>query len=176
MNEVDFKDLLLNKSDIEAVIYTHIHIENLVVNFLENSFPEPSYLKPMQLEYFSCVNLALALGVSPELKAPLVSLGKMRNDFAHNLGQSIDKNRINNFYTSFSSEHRQYIHKLANDLGVFGLDDGVKWKEMEPKSKFSLCCISLFYFVRFAVFEQSHRQEISTIGYRAMKGKIDSSS
>ncbi|WP_350431870.1 hypothetical protein ABIS04_17340 [Shewanella sp. H8] len=176
MNEIDFKDLLLNKTDIESVIYTHIHIEYLITNFLENSFPEPSYLKAMQLDYFSRVNLALALGISPALKAPLTNLGKIRNDFAHNLEQSIDKNRINNFYGSFSSEHRQSIHKLAHDLGVFGLDEGIKWKEMEPKSKFSLCCMSLFYFVRFTVLEQSHSQNISRIGYCAMKEKIESSS
>ncbi|CAK2068475.1 DUF4145 domain-containing protein [Vibrio crassostreae] len=176
MNEVDFKDLLLNKSDTESVIYTHIHIEHLVVNFLESSLPEPSYLKPMRLDYFSSVHLALAFGIASELKAPLMSLGKMRNDFAHNLGQSIDKNRINNFYDSFSPEHRQKIHKLAHDLGVFGLDEGIRWKDMEPKNKFSLCCISLFYFVRFAILEKSHRQKLSQMGFHAMREKIDSSS
>ncbi|WP_394136468.1 hypothetical protein [Aliivibrio fischeri] len=176
MNEVDFKDLLLNKSDIESVIYTHIHIEHLVVNFLESSLPEPSHLKQMRLDYFSRVHLSLALGIASELKAPLVSLGKMRNDFAHNLGQSIDKNRINNFYDSFSSEHRQKIHKLAHDLGVFGLDGGMNWKDMEPKSKFSLCCISLFYFVRFSILEQSYNQKLSKVGFHAMRNKIDSSS
>jgi hypothetical protein len=175
MNELDFKDLLLNKSDVETVIYTHIHIEHLIVKFLESSFPDPCHLKPMQLDYFSRVNLALALGVSPDLKASLMSLGKMRNDFAHKLGQSIDKNRINNFYDTFSSAHRQDIHTRAHDLGVFGLDEGVKWKEMEPKSKFSLCCISLFYFVSFALLEQSYNQKIAKIGYSSMKEKIDSS-
>lgn len=151
MDNVDFKSLLTGKSELEQVIYTHIYIENLIIDFLDKICSQPEYIKDIRLDYFGLVHLSLSLGLSSELKSPLACLGKMRNDFAHKLEQKIDKNRINNFYTSFSSTHREKIYNSAKELGIFGLGEGKSWQSIEPRDKFFICCIGLYYFVRFEV-------------------------
>ncbi|EKO3860442.1 hypothetical protein JE958_005111 [Vibrio harveyi] len=173
MNDVDLKAVLLGKSDIEKVILTHIHIEHLVIEFLSDSVEDAVCLEAMKLDYFSKVNLSLALGMSPDLKKPLLQLGKIRNDFAHKLDQVIDKSRINNFYDGFSSLHRQKMYGIAHELEVFGINNGVPWKQIEPQNKFSLCCISLYYFVRFAVMENAHKQKLRAMAYKDIRRKID---
>ena len=175
MDNVDFKSLVIDKSELEQVVYTHIYIENIIINFLNEYCSQSQHIKDIRLDYFGRVHLSLALGLSSELKSPLTCLGKMRNDFAHKPEQKIDKSRINNFYNSFSSTHREEIYNTAKELGIFGLNEGKSWQSIDPRDKFFMCCVCLYNFVRFEILDVTHEKKIEKMGKCFLENSVTSS-
>lgn len=76
---------LLNGDPVGLIIRAHIHIERLLIEFIESSLVAPAALKSLKLDYSGRVTLALALGLPPDFDKPLRALGTIRNGFAHRL-------------------------------------------------------------------------------------------
>jgi len=176
IDSVNFKDILSQESDIGKVIHTQINIELLITDFLYSVLDSPEFLKPIRLDYSSSVNLSLALGFNEDLKGPLLAIGKLRNDFAHKLDQVIDKNKINFFYKSFSSRHQNEFIEIAKDLELGWYIKGTQWRDVEPTEKFTLLCISLYYWCRFAVMDGKHKNKLTKISLKKSKEIIEASS
>ncbi|MEZ8241934.1 hypothetical protein AB6C73_26155 [Vibrio splendidus] len=155
-----FIEALYKEDDVGCVIYTHIHVESLIIKYLDIFLPESKFIKEMRLDYFQKVHLSLALGFPIELKGPLLGLGKARNNFAHRLDQKIDANFVNNFYKTFSKEHQSDISSQAVK-NIFKL--AKTWKDLSPKDKFIDCCNSLHSRVECVIIEHSTEKDINEI-------------
>ncbi|MGC9460195.1 hypothetical protein, partial [Vibrio genomosp. F10] len=175
MKKSDFLSLLVQESPLGRVIHTHIHIENIVTDFLSMATCAPENLKPMRLDYFGKIHLALALGLSPDLKVPLLVLGKMRNDFAHQLNRNIDSSSMNNFYKSFSSAHREDMMRVAKETKQSWCVDGVSWKKVSPDDQFIFMCMSLYYYCLRCVDSQKSELANNKLGKIALRQVLDES-
>lgn len=160
---------LKSEDEIGKVIRTHLYIENLLNNFLETALPNPEHLKPIQLDFFSKVHLALSLGLPEKFKKPLNYMGKIRNDFAHRLNLRIDKSEVNNFFDTFSNEQKEEIIKTASMQSLSWVLDGKTWKTIEPSSRFMVMCFALYYGLKMALIEFESDQR--TNNYLKRMGK-----
>ena len=70
----ELMSLLMQENELGKVIHTHIHIENLINEYLSCALLFPEQIKPIHLDYFGKIHIALALGLPNELKAPLLQL------------------------------------------------------------------------------------------------------
>jgi hypothetical protein len=93
-----------------------------------------------------CVNLALCLGLSEDLQKPLHAIGKIRNNFAHKPNQKIDKNRVDNFFNTFSPNQKSNLMKAIKD------SSWIKWANATNEEKFTALCLALYYQCEFKVF------------------------
>jgi len=75
---------LRNEDDLGKVVRAHIHIEHELQEFIFFAAPVPDQLKSFDsMEFTEKVQLALLLGLTPDLKAALNATGRLRNKFAH---------------------------------------------------------------------------------------------
>ncbi|MGF1854738.1 hypothetical protein L4B78_00590 [Vibrio anguillarum] len=165
----ELMSLLTQENELGKVIHTHIHVENLINEYLSCVLCSPENIKPINLDYFGKVHLALALGFPNELKKPLLQLGKIRNSFAHKLNSNIDSNYMNNFYGSFSSEQREMMMKIAKETNQPWVVESLSWKDVPSSDKFAYLCISLYYFCNYAIDIQKTEQAYNKIGRIALK-------
>ncbi|MEZ9202040.1 hypothetical protein AB4151_06500 [Vibrio splendidus] len=175
MKSVNVSSILLQESDLGKVIHTQIQIEHLINDYLASALEYPEHLKPIGLDYSGKVQLALALGLSSELKKPLGVLGKIRNDFAHNLDTKIDTSYMNNFYDSFPAERKEEFMKVARETNQSWIVESVPWKKVKPEQKFQLLCITLYYWCKFHVESLQQEQKMNKLGRLALK-QLDASS
>jgi hypothetical protein len=91
---------LRSEDDLGLVVRAHIHIEYELNQFIKICLPNHEELGRM--EYSGRVRLALACGLRSSLKRPLKAIGKLRNDFAHQLGTTITEERVNTIYSTFT--------------------------------------------------------------------------
>ena len=138
-NESPIRIALLNEDDIGKIIRTHIYIESLINDFIRKAVSRPGHIKKLNLDYFGCVNLALCLGLSEDLQKPLHAIGKIRNDFAHKINQKIDKNRVDNFFDTFSPNQK------SNLMDVIKGTSWINWGNATNEEKFTALCLALYY-------------------------------
>ena len=92
------------EDDLGLVVRGHIHVEHELREFIKVAIPKPDELGRM--EYSGRVRLALACGLRSNLKAPLNAVGKLRNDFAHQLGMNLTAERVDNIYNSMDKHDK----------------------------------------------------------------------
>src|SRR5262249_60949172 len=90
---------LETEDDLGKVVRAHIHIESELQLIIFFAAPNPNHLKSFDRQEFSeKVQLALLLGLRPDLASPLNAAGKLRNKFAHRLdtrlNEEISKNLL----------------------------------------------------------------------------------
>jgi hypothetical protein len=95
---------LEGEDDLGVVLRSHIYIEHELKQYILELAPKPEHIKFSDYEYNGMVVLALALGLSPELKAALSSIGSLRNRFAHKLDMTLTMQEANNIYNSLSAD------------------------------------------------------------------------
>lgn len=113
MSEVLYESLLEScerEDDLGVVIRTQIVVEQYLNNLIDLCVTSPAHVRKMDLDYSSTVKLAMALGLDSRFESSLNCLGKIRNDFAHNLRPEISKNDVNNFYKSLDSMEKQTLN------------------------------------------------------------------
>ena len=138
-NESPIRTALLNEDDTGKVIRTHTHIESLINSYICKAVNRPDYIKKLKLDYFGCVNLALCLGLSEDLQKPLHAIGTIRNEFAHKTNQKIDKNRVDNFFDTFSPSQKSNLMKAIQGTSW------IKWGNATNEEKFTALCLALYY-------------------------------
>lgn len=169
MKMSEMMSLLTQENELGKVMHTHIHIENLINEYLSCVLLFPEQIKPIHLDYFGKIHIALALGLPNELKAPLLQLGKIRNDFAHKKNIEIDSNYMNNFHSSFSPVQREMMMKIAKETNQSWATKNSSWKDVQPSTKFIYLCISLYYSCQHAIDLKKAEQAYDKIGRIALK-------
>lgn len=82
---------LAREDDVGLVMKAHLHIEHQLMEFIELHMPFKERCDWQRVSYAGKVELALAFGIREELRKPLALVGKLRNDFAHNLGARLEE-------------------------------------------------------------------------------------
>lgn len=137
---------LTEDSDLVVVLRAQIRIESILFKLIEKLVTNPKALKDLQLDYFGCVSLAVALGLSEEVSPPLRTIGKLRNSFAHKLDAVLDTSSLNNLYKQLSSQQKEgFLHtyremrvKYPNRL------DAENPNKLPPKDRFQLIAVTIF--------------------------------
>jgi len=152
-DDSELSEVLKSEDEIGKVIRTHLYLENILNNFLETALPNPQHLKPIQLDFFGKVQLALCLGLPDKFKKPLNYMGLVRNNFAHKLYIRVGKSEVNNFFDTFSNEQKEEIINTASMPSLSWVSDGKTWKSIEPSSRFMVMCFALYYGLKIALIE-----------------------
>ena len=138
---------LLREDDLGAVIRSHIHIENIIYQIVDRILPRPDYLKSREdREYSQMVRLALALGVNPELKSILNTLGNLRNDFAHKLDSELTQERTTQLYTCLPSVLKNIIQSQIPHIypETIYINPPTQFSELSTRRQFALVIITVW--------------------------------
>lgn len=79
---------LLGEDTLGVILRAHIHVEIKLNELIESQLAVPKMLPKLNLGFATKVKLAQALGLSEELAKLLEFVGKLRNRFAHRLGET----------------------------------------------------------------------------------------
>jgi len=145
---------LMGEDELGVVIRAHTHIEETLNELIELMLPLPQYPKDMGLGYAKKVRLACAHGLKKQHLVPLLTMGKIRNDFAHKLNAKLTKDRVSGLYGSLSPEDRKIVHaSYHNTKSQMLIDKGPDFRKLEPRDQFILIAVSLKAMVVIAVHE-----------------------
>ncbi len=148
----NFKEVLLNEDDIGKVIKSHIHIENLIHEFIGQIVVDNEPLKAMNLDYYSAIHLAVALGLPKRLLPPLKCLGSIRNKFAHHIDQKLSKDQINAIYKSFDQTDKLEINTMMESPSFSWVQEGKTWRNESVGMQYTVLCMHLYYSVKLSSF------------------------
>ena len=148
-SDLQFHEELCTEDELGSVIRAHLHIEQKLNELLKGLIPYAEEIDPLNLDFYSRVHLALAMGLKKEYKNPLLNLGAIRNRLAHKKGYELSKSDANNFYKSFSEADKIIIQQGCN--GLQSIDK--KWAELQPRDHFILCVIVLDNVLLFTIDE-----------------------
>ncbi len=117
LSDDEFYDALSSEDQLGMVIRGHIHLEHWLDRFLLAAMPRYNkYENDINADYETKVLLCCALGLTPELKGPLTSIGELRNRFAHRPSYKLTKSDVNNLYAALSGTHQQHLKKAYQTL------------------------------------------------------------
>ncbi len=168
------RDALLSEDDIGKVVRVHINVESVVRKFIEISVKHPAHIKPMELDYFGAVHLALATGLTEDLKKPLLQIGKLRNRFAHKLNQSLDKDSMNNLYDSFSANRKSEMLSICSESALsWGQGKSINWKDATPQDQFVVMATSLYWMLKIDLTKFSHGLKLQVLERHLAQLTID---
>lgn len=118
------------EDDLGIVLRSHIYLEHEIKEFILASASNPKQIKFSDFDYDKVVALALALGLDPSLKAPLLAIGNLRNRFAHNLDMALTRQEANNIYNTLSAAMKADIQQ-----GYAKARKSAEWEHLRlPKS------------------------------------------
>jgi len=136
-NNSDLYEATKGEDDLGVVIRSHIIIENGLNSFIERLMYDKKEFRKINLEFDKKVKLAVSLGLTDRFKAPLCSLGKLRNQFAHTIRSEISAQDANNLYKSFSAEDKKVLHdslvRTRKELPEHRVDE---YKNLAPRVKY----------------------------------------
>jgi hypothetical protein len=108
--------VLCAEDDLGKIVRAHIHIEHELQDFIYFAAPNPTQLKPFKnMEFSEKVQLALMLGLNPELKPALNATGTLRNNFSHRLEMKLGKEEAKNLVATLTPSARQRCQTLLRD-------------------------------------------------------------
>lgn len=140
-----FFEMLEREDDLGLVIRAHIFIEHELREFILAAAPKPQELKFLDHAYSRTLQIALALGLDPDLKAGLLALGAIRNKFAHQLNTKLTSEESRGLYSKFPP-------KIKTDMRQAYAATILKWpntgrpKDMlktTPKDLIAMCMLML---------------------------------
>ncbi len=123
---MNLQDKLINsfesENDLAIVIRTHIVIESYLRRLICTFLVDEKFFDKARLEYSQLVQLSLAFGLQPRFESSLKAIGKLRNDFAHNLRDTLNQSDVNNLYNSLSRNEKEHLQittkKVAKQLNL----------------------------------------------------------
>lgn len=142
--EIDaFARDLTNTDDMGKVIRAHIRIERIIYAIVKQLVPFPDKLP--DLNFNAIVSLALALGVVEKYGPPLRALGKLRNDFAHDLETKLTSERVNAIFGAFSESDREGLKRDYKRMQSRNPPlAGISFSALTPADKFTLLIMRLW--------------------------------
>lgn len=138
-----FYDVLQGVDDL-GVVRAYIYLEREIHKLLDLFVSQPKYLEKMEMDYFQKIHLLVAFGLRPGLLPPLKALGKLRNDFAHELGTKLTNEREKNLYKSLQMLEKGCVQKAfesTNEKTGKKIKGG--FSNLKPPDKFILIAVAL---------------------------------
>lgn len=106
-----FLDELFGEDVLGIVVRTAIHLETLIITFIETNLEAPGEL-PSRMDFEDRLALALALGLDRRFKPALKAFAGIRNRFAHRLGTILTTQDISNFYRTLDAEEKNFYQQI----------------------------------------------------------------
>jgi HAMP domain-containing protein len=141
------------EDDLGMIIRAHIRIEILLNGIVETLAPNPKYIGKLELDYHHTVVLAMLLGLKAGIERPLRALGKLRNDFAHDIDTTMDLSKAKNLYETLEAEDKnivQEVFKRVKDKHPDTITES-SFNELQPRDKFKLIAVVLWERVNDAL-------------------------
>lgn len=112
---------LSREDEVGLVLRGHLHIEYELKNLISDVLPFPEYCQWETISYRAKVELALSCGLPIAMRELLQRLGKIRNDFAHDLMAAVDKKWALDTYNALPENFRDGLKTsyLAAGRGPF---------------------------------------------------------
>ena len=141
----EFVTALLAEDEVGSVIRSHLYVEAQLSKFLELTVVEPKFLNDLDLSYAKKVNLACCLGFDPKFSGVLKRIGKLRNDFAHDLSSSLSKGVVADLFNALPDFGQQAVHLSVGMLHQMCkvVSQPSKYEELSPKMQFVLIALNL---------------------------------
>src|SRR5690242_18238580 len=117
---------LQREDDVGLVLLGHLHIEHQLIELISCVLPFPERCGWGKLSYSNKVSLAHACGLSERLKSTLGRIGKLRNDFAHNLGASLAKDNVLALYNGLPTLYQNGVKDTYRVMGLGELTSPAK--------------------------------------------------
>lgn len=160
----DLIAILNGEDEIGVVIRAHIEIELYLNEVLDRLIPY--YEDFPELEYSDRVKVSIAMGLHPDLRSPLLFIGKIRNKYAHEKGYKLTKEVLDNFFETFSPKHQKIIKTSLEKTIRFtavkepeNMGSGPeKHYELNVRNRFSLYAITLRGALHRALIELKDEQ------------------
>ncbi len=153
IDQAKFIKDLMGEDELGVVVRAHIHIEAWLNKVLSGLGVDIECLEKARLEYHQRVHLAVALGLKEQHRGPLLAFGNIRNAFAHNIGATLTKERVNNLYNALSPEDQdiaQRVYRSTNaQLNVPGQPSSLRG--LEPKDQFVILATTVQGMLRATV-------------------------
>jgi len=164
LTDDEFHDALQQEDQMGLVIRTHLFIEYELNKLLDLITLGKKQLKAMDLDYFQRANLLCAIALDDDYLSPLVSLGKIRNDFAHKPNMKLTKSRERNLYESLSPKSKEIVQEsLKRTNESLPPNKRLHFKKLEPPGLFILIAVAL----RAVLI--AGRKEIEKEGYLSIR-------
>jgi len=141
----EFVTALLAEDEVGCVIRSHLYVEAQLDSFLELAVVDPSFLATLDLSYAKKVELACCLGFDSKFRGPLKRIGKLRNDFAHDLSSSLTQQVVSDLYNALPEFGRQAVHisvGLLHELCKV-VEKPSRYELLSPKMQFVLVALNL---------------------------------
>ena len=141
------------EDDLGAVIRAHIHIEHELQELIFFAAPNSTQLKRFEeMEFSEKVQLALVLGLQPNLKAALKAAGTLRNKFSHVLDTKLTNDHANDLTGKLPADIRGLLTDIRRLLTV---DEAKSLSKLEenPRGRIEVFFLALL----MAVARERHR-------------------
>ncbi|AMK76004.1 MULTISPECIES: hypothetical protein [Methylomonas] len=141
----EFVTALLTEDEVGSVIRSHLYVEAQLSAFLELTVVAPKYLKDLDLSYAKKVELACCLGFDPQFRGALKRIGKLRNDFAHDLRSSLSKQVVADLFNALPAFGQQAVHisvGMLHDMCKV-LPPSSTYDQLPAKMQFMLIALNL---------------------------------
>jgi len=137
-----FFNSIRGEDQLGAVVRAHIHIEARLSQLLEALTPDPKHLP--NLRYEQRLRLAVALGLSASILAPLKILGEIRNAFGHRLDVTLTTNMVDQLFAAFTPDHQATICKAyASTQSRLAANGMPPLQQADPRIKFIMIAVAL---------------------------------
>ncbi len=140
---------LLSEDELGLVVRSHLYVEKKLDELIECMVYDAVYIDKINLSYVNKVYLACALGLDTDFKPMLVKLGKLRNDFSHDLSAKIDTELVDNMHSYLHPKARKSIPVV---MGADYVNEN-SFNESHPKDKFIFLVLTLLVVLSGAIEE-----------------------
>ena len=143
--KAEFVTALLAEDEVGSVIRSHLYVEAQLSAFLEITVVEPKFLNELDLSYAKKVELACCLGFDPKFRGALKRIGKLRNDFAHDLSSSLSERVVADLFNALPEFGQQAVHLSVGMLHQMCtvVPQPSKYTQLSPKMQFVLIALNL---------------------------------
>lgn len=135
--------VLQGEDILGVVIRAHIYIEHELNDLLDAAVADPAALKALNLDYSGKVILAAALGLDPTFRPMLSCVGKLRNDFAHNLTATLGSQQVTALRTAMGAHFDVAHRSLASTDKKMG-NASRKWRQLDATEQLVLMLITIW--------------------------------
>jgi hypothetical protein len=165
--DLGFLDEMRGADPLHLVIKSAIYVEHELIELCRLALPQPEALDGARFQLGQRIALAVALGLTTELRGPLKMVAKIRNEFAHDLTSSITHRMATDLYSSFSPDSQASILKTFERVRSEQAEPAnhpSTFFEYEPMDRFKICVINVRQALRAAqIHAVRHHQEIARL-------------
>ncbi|WGD28707.1 hypothetical protein AncyloWKF20_12930 [Ancylobacter sp. WKF20] len=129
---------LLHDEELIIILRSHLYIENELNKIIYLFMGHLNILDIINLNYSKKIDLAIRFGLNKDYRKRLITLGRLRNKFAHNIKASLEEKDAIDFIKSIGQDKSDMINSYhvakKNSGNESNFDD-------EPPSQKIIMCI-----------------------------------